>query len=723
MKIFNFPEKTEFEKTAVALGSFDGVHTAHRIVIENCIKLAAENNLKSGVLLFKNPIKPVKIISELAEKIYEIKKTGVDFIYLCEFDEKFKRQSPEEFVAFLKNTINVHAISAGFDYRFGYKAQGDAKKLAELAENNNIKVIICNKFSKNRMKVSSTNIRKMIESGDLDNAENLLGRPFSLSGVVEHGFQNGRKLGFATANLLPGANRVLPPDGVYGGVTHCSKGSYPSVINIGTNPTFNGKKRTVESHLINFSGDLYGQKITVEFDMFIRGEKKFKSVEELKKQIQKDKKRMENKMTEFQCLILAADMGTAMKSEIPTILHKICGKTIGEWLLDSVEQAGASHSCMIVGHKSELIKEVIGNRCDFIIQKEQAEDFIKNNSGHTLILNGNVPLITAAEIQKAFNKHLKNEAAVTVMSAITDNLTDYEPIVKDNNGNILNFEKFNSGLYIFENSSLLHALKHLKSNNITDTIKILLNSGLKAYAYTVENPEEILSVNNRIQLSSAEKIMQHRINEKHMTNGVTMILPETIIIEDAVNIGKDTVIYPNVILKSGTTIGENCVIGSNTQITASEIADNVDILSSVLLKCTVGKDTHIGPFAYLRPNTHVGENVKVGDFVELKNSNIDNGTKISHLTYVGDSDVGQRVNFGCGTVTVNYDGKNKHRTQIGDDCFIGCNTNLISPVKLENRAYTAAGSTITDTVPENNLAIARARQVNKDTWKNDPRTK
>ena len=211
--------------------------------------------------------------------------------------------------------------------------------------------------------------------------------------------------------------------------------------------------------------------------------------------------------------------------------------------------------------------------------------------------------------------------------------------------------------------------------------------------------------------------MQKQIIHSHMKNGVTFILPDTTIIEDNVVIGADTIIYPHVYIKSGSEIGKNCTIGSQTQITASKVCDNVNIQSSVLLECFVDEGTTIGPFAYIRPNTKVGKKARIGDFVELKNSNIGDGTKVSHLTYVGDSDVGKRVNFGCGTVTVNYDGKKKYRTTIGDDCFIGCNTNLVAPVTVENGGYTAAGSTITDLVPENALAIARARQVNKTDWK------
>lgn len=231
-------------------------------------------------------------------------------------------------------------------------------------------------------------------------------------------------------------------------------------------------------------------------------------------------------------------------------------------------------------------------------------------------------------------------------------------------------------------------------------------------------------ITDRIQLSEAENVMRKRINEMHMRNGVTMHIPDSVYIEDGVEIGIDTEICPNVTIKSGTKIGKDCVIGTGTVLDRAIIHDNVDILSSVILESEIGNDTHVGPFAYIRPNCKVGADVKVGDFVELKNSTIDDSTKISHLTYIGDSDVGKGVNFGCGTVTVNYDGKKKYRSTIGDKAFVGCNTNLVSPVNVGEGAYIAAGSTITDDIPSDNLAIARARQVNKqvsEEWLNKKR--
>lgn len=447
----------------------------------------------------------------------------------------------------------------------------------------------------------------------------------------------------------------------------------------------------------------------------------------------------------FTSVILAAGMGTRMKSKIPKVLHKVCGKPLSKWVIDASKAAGADKVCAVVGHKAETVKEVLGDVCEFALQAEQkgtghavmqAIDVIKNSKGEVVILNGDTPLITAETINKAIEYHKNNGNQATVITAILDDATGYGRIVRDNDGSVLKIveqkdaseeekkiNEVNSGMYVFDAQSLVYALDKITPNNaqgeyyLTDTLEILLSAGKKIGGYAISDNDEIRGINDRVQLNEAEKIMQKRINEYHMRNGVTMRNPESVYIEDGVEIGNDTEICQNVTIKSGTKIGSDCVIGSGSMLDRAVIHDGVDVLSSVILESEVDEGTHVGPFAYIRPNCHVGKEVKVGDFVELKNSNIDDGTKISHLTYIGDSDVGKRVNFGCGTVTCNYDGKKKYRTTIGDDCFVGCNTNFVSPINVGDGVYIAAGSTITEDIPENSLSIARARQVNKEGWK------
>ena len=447
----------------------------------------------------------------------------------------------------------------------------------------------------------------------------------------------------------------------------------------------------------------------------------------------------------FTSVILAAGMGTRMKSKMPKVLHKVCGKPLSKWVIDASKAAGADKVCAVVGHKAETVKEVLGDVCIFALQAEQkgtghavmqAIDVIKNSKGEVVILNGDTPLITAETINKAIEYHKNNGNQATVITAILDDATGYGRIVRDNDGSVLKIveqkdaseeekkiNEVNSGMYVFDAQSLVYALDKITPNNaqgeyyLTDTLEILLSAGKKIGGYAISDNDEIRGINDRVQLNEAEKIMQKRINEYHMRNGVTMRNPESVYIEDGVEIGNDTEICQNVTIKSGTKIGSDCVIGSGSMLDRAVIHDGVDVLSSVILESEVDEGTHVGPFAYIRPNCHVGKEVKVGDFVELKNSNIDDGTKISHLTYIGDSDVGKRVNFGCGTVTCNYDGKKKYRTTIGDDCFVGCNTNFVSPINVGDGVYIAAGSTITEDIPENSLSIARARQVNKEGWK------
>lgn len=445
----------------------------------------------------------------------------------------------------------------------------------------------------------------------------------------------------------------------------------------------------------------------------------------------------------FTSIILAAGMGTRMKSKMPKVLHRVCGKPLCKWVIDAAKEAGSDEVCAVIGHGADELRKTLGDICSYAVQAEQkgtghavmqAKSFIEK-AGCAVILCGDTPLVRPETIKQAVEYHNKTGAQATVLIAILPDSTGYGRIVRNTDGNVIKIveqkdateeekkiREVNSGMFVFDAQSLMYALGKIEPNNaqgeyyLTDTLEILLAAGKKIGAYTIEDSNEIRGINDRVLLSEAEAAMRCRINKSHMRNGVTMTDPESVYIEADVEIGNDTVIEPNVTLKNGTKIGSDCVVGQGSVLDRAVIKNNVDILSSVIINSEIDEGTHVGPFAYIRPNCRVGKDVKVGDFVELKNSNIDDGTKISHLTYIGDSDVGKRVNFGCGTVTCNYDGKNKFRTTIGDDCFVGCNTNFVSPINVGGGAYIAAGSTITEDIPEKSLSIARAKQVNKEGW-------
>jgi len=448
-------------------------------------------------------------------------------------------------------------------------------------------------------------------------------------------------------------------------------------------------------------------------------------------------------MSDFKSIILAAGAGTRMKSKLAKVLHEVLGKSMIEHVIKTAKLSGSKEICVVVGHQAEMVMNNIKDDVEFVMQEEQlgtghavmqADDFIEEE-GNVLILFGDAPLITSETIMSMIDFHNEQDNSVTVLSAYVDDPTGYGRIVRDCTGKFLKsveqkdatederkIKEVNSGIYCFKAKDLKQSLKLISNNNVQneyylpDTLKILMDDDKKVNAIAANDYKEILGVNSKSQLFEATKIMQKMINYKLMDEGVTIIDSDFTYIGADVQIGKESVIYPGTTLMGNTAIGEECTIGPNTKVTDSTIKNNTYIENSVINKSCIGQNCNIGPFAYLRPNSVIGDHVKVGDFVEIKNSNIGNNTKASHLTYIGDADVGENVNFGCGTVVVNYDGTKKHRAVIGDNCFIGCNTNLVSPVIVNSGAYIAAGSTITDEVPENSLAIARARQVNKTKW-------
>lgn len=447
-------------------------------------------------------------------------------------------------------------------------------------------------------------------------------------------------------------------------------------------------------------------------------------------------------------IILAAGEGTRMKSKIPKVLHKVCGRSILEYVVSASKDAGIEKNIVIVGHGADKVKESfegsdiyfenqpIGENAPYgtgYAVKQGIEHI--NDNDDVVILCGDTPLITGETIKKLMKFHKDEKYMGTVLTAVLEDSTGYGRIVRDDSKNIekiveekdacdkvKKIKEINTGVYVFNGKLLKDALEEIDNNNaqgefyITDVVGILKAKGYNIGAFIIDDSKEIYGINSRVQLSICESIMQKRINRYHMSQGVTLINPENIYIHDTVKIGQDTIIHSGVTLEGNTVIGEDCLIRTGTRINNSVISDSVSIESSLIEESEVGKNTTIGPNAHLRPNCKIGESVRLGNFVEVKNSNLGDGTKAGHLAYIGDADVGSNVNVGCGVIFVNYNGKGKDRTIIGDNVFIGSNSNLVAPVTINNWAYIAAGSTIIEDVDEGELSIARSYQVNKSGW-------
>lgn len=446
----------------------------------------------------------------------------------------------------------------------------------------------------------------------------------------------------------------------------------------------------------------------------------------------------------YKCsLILAAGQGTRIKSDLPKVLHKVCGKEMVNHVIDTMRKANIEDINVIVGKGADLVKEKTSSRnVSYALQEEQlgtghavkcAIDFLRGKKGVVGVFCGDAPLIKAETVDNLFKTHIENKNSATLLSSIVEDPTGYGRVVRENDEVLkivehkdcteeeLKINEMNAAIYCFDIEKLLNSLDKLSNNNnqgeyyLTDVIGILKEEGNKVGAVTIDY-EETIGVNSRIQLAEAEGILRNRINSRHMINGVTLIDPSTTYIGDDVEIGRDTIIYPGNVLEGNTKIGEGVILYPNSRISNSIILNNVEIQSSVIIDSQIGERTTVGPFAYIRPESVIGSGARIGDFVEIKKSTIGNNTKVSHLTYIGDASVGENCNFGCGTVVVNYDGQKKHKTTIGNNSFIGCNTNLVSPVNVEDNTYIAAGSTITNDVKEGELAVARAKQRNIEGW-------
>lgn len=427
-------------------------------------------------------------------------------------------------------------------------------------------------------------------------------------------------------------------------------------------------------------------------------------------------------------IILAAGEGTRMKSASSKVTHELCGKAVLEWVLLNLEQADIEEKLAVVGFDAERVKSLIGDGAECIEQEERrgtahavrrALENLADYTGTLIVIYGSMPLISSDTIQLLLSYHEKNQNAATGIE----------------NGGLYCFNKALLSeaflkLTAGESARLCHAADADDKNNtaaLTDESKDPLRSisaafiALSGMGYKTEiigfiSPDEAINVTDRVSLCRAAEIMRRHILRGLMLGGVTIIDPTAVYIDAQVKVGRDTQILPGTIIQGSSAIGEGCVIGPNSRIVSSVVGNGVVVENSVVVESTIDNGSKVGPFAYLRPGSAVGSKVKIGDFVEIKKSKIGDETKISHLTYVGDAEVGRNVNIGCGVVFVNYNGKVKSKTIVGDNAFIGCNTNLIAPVEVEEDTYIAAGSTITERVPKDSLAIARQRQINKEAW-------
>lgn len=442
-------------------------------------------------------------------------------------------------------------------------------------------------------------------------------------------------------------------------------------------------------------------------------------------------------------LILAAGKGTRMKSDLPKVIHKVNGIPMVKKIITELEKLGTEENILILGHKKEEILKELGD-VKYVVQEEQlgtghaimqAKDLLKDYDGDVMILCGDTPLLRYETLNKMYEVHKKLGVATTILTSIYENPFGYGRIVKDGDKvtaiveekeaseEIKKIKEVNAGVYCCNAKELFAALEKVTNNNekgeyyLTDIVGIQVREGKNVASFVLEDSKEILGVNSKVELAEASKILRERKNISLMEEGVILIDPSTTYIEEQVKIGRDTIIYPTVVLEGNTVIGENCKIMGTTRIIDSTLGNDIRIESSVIEESLVDDKVTMGPFAHLRPKSHLKEKVHIGNFVEIKKSTLEYGVKAGHLTYLGNATVGKDTNIGAGTITCNYDGVNKFDTVIGENVFIGSDTMLVAPVNVGDKAITGAGSVITKDVPSKALAVERNKQIIKFEWR------
>lgn len=456
----------------------------------------------------------------------------------------------------------------------------------------------------------------------------------------------------------------------------------------------------------------------------------------------------EESMENVAAIILAAGKGTRMKSGLVKVLHPLAGRPMIEWPLEAARGAGAAPVVLVVGHQAEAVQERFqgaeGIHC--ALQAEQlgtghavacAAPALADFSGTVLILCGDTPLLRGGTLDALLAFHRSRGAELTVLTARMDNPQGYGRVLRDDEGRVLRIveqkdatpeessvNEINSGIYCMESGFLLDNIGSLGNDNaqnefyLTDLVAMAASQGATCLAMAIDDSDEIMGVNDRVQLAQAARILRRRINRDLMLSGVSLVDPEQTYIDQGVTIGPDTLIHPTCSIGGTTVIGSGCLIESGVSISSCRIGDGCRIKAgSVLEDSELRNAVAVGPMAHLRPGTLLNDHVKVGNFVETKKTVMGEGSKASHLTYLGDAEIGRDVNVGCGTITCNYDGVKKHRTVIDDNVFIGSDVQLVAPVRVGANSLIAAGTTVTRDVPAGSLAISRTPQVNREGWR------
>jgi len=457
-------------------------------------------------------------------------------------------------------------------------------------------------------------------------------------------------------------------------------------------------------------------------------------------------------MKKLAVIVLAAGQGTRMRSKLAKVLHSVCGRPMALYAVDLAEALAGGRVAVVVGHQAEKVKDLLADRkVELVVQARQlgtghavaqAQSVFQGRAGNAwsglrfVILSGDTPLLTEVTVRGLLAAHERERATVSMLTAHLDRPVGYGRIVRGRDGSVWKIiedkdaspserrlNEVNAGMYVVEGEFLFPTLAALKPANVqkeyylTDIVEAAIRQGRKVSAYIASNPVEALGINTRAEMAEAERVLRGRVRQRLMEAGVTFLAPETSFVDAGVKIGRDSVIHPHVTLEGRTVIGEDCVVRSHSRLVECALGDGVTVLDGCVLEGSrLDGGCRVGPFAHLRPGTIVGRNARVGNFVELKKTDLGEGAKANHLSYLGDARIGKRVNVGAGTITCNYDGVNKHQTVIGDDVFIGSDVSLVAPVKVGKGAMIAAGSVVTQDVAADALALGRARQVVKPGW-------